>query len=85
VASAQARADLIASRARLVRAGDDQRRKLERNLHDGAQQRFVSVVLKLRLSDALAFPVPESRAARYRGLIGKEVLFGLRPEHITGV
>ena len=39
--------------------------------------------LKLRLSDALAFPVPESRAARYRGLSGKDVLFGLRPEHIT--
>jgi multiple sugar transport system ATP-binding protein len=27
--------------------------------------------------------VPESRSARYRGLIGKDVLFGLRPEHIT--
>ena len=39
--------------------------------------------LKLRLSDALAFPVPEGRTARYRGLIGKDVLFGLRPEHIT--
>jgi PAS domain S-box-containing protein len=50
VASAQARADLIASRARLVRAGDEQRRRLERNLHDGAQQRFVSVVLRLRLA-----------------------------------
>src|SRR4051812_45886963 len=42
VASAQARADLIASRARLVKAGDEQRRRLERNLHDGAQQRLVS-------------------------------------------
>jgi multiple sugar transport system ATP-binding protein len=39
--------------------------------------------LKVGLSDALAFPVPEGRTARYRGLIGKEVLFGLRPEHIT--
>jgi PAS domain S-box-containing protein len=52
VASAQARADLIASRTRLVKAGDEQRRRLERNLHDGAQQRFVSVVLKLRLARA---------------------------------
>ena len=42
VASAQARADLIASRARLVEAGDEQRRRLERNLHDGAQQHLVS-------------------------------------------
>src|SRR5256885_6087877 len=40
VASAQAREDLTASRARLVKAGDEQRRKLERNLHDGAQQRL---------------------------------------------
>ena len=50
VASAQARADLIASRARLVEAGDDQRRRLERNLHDGAQQHLVSVALKLRVA-----------------------------------
>jgi PAS domain S-box-containing protein len=62
VASAQARADLIASRARLVRAGDDQRRRLERNLHDGAQQRFVSVVLKLRLARARLTSHPEATA-----------------------
>jgi signal transduction histidine kinase len=49
VASAQAREDLIASRARLVKAGDEQRRRLERNLHDGAQQRLVSVALQLRM------------------------------------
>jgi PAS domain S-box-containing protein len=52
VASAQARADLIASRARLVKAGDEQRRRLERNLHDGAQQRLVSVAVQLRLARA---------------------------------
>ncbi len=52
VASAQARADLIASRARLVKAGDEQRRRLERNLHDGAQQRLVSVALTLRVARA---------------------------------
>jgi signal transduction histidine kinase len=52
VASAQARADLIASRARLVKAGDEQRRRFERNLHDGAQQRLVSVALMLRLAQA---------------------------------
>jgi PAS domain S-box-containing protein len=54
VASAQARADLIASRARLVQTGDEQRRRLERNLHDGAQQRLVSVALQLRLARARA-------------------------------
>jgi PAS domain S-box-containing protein len=50
VASAQARADLNASRARVVRAGDEQRRRLERNLHDGAQQHLVSVAVKLRVA-----------------------------------
>ena len=50
VASAQARADLIASRTRLVKTGDEQRRRLERNLHDGAQQRLVSVALMLRIA-----------------------------------
>jgi PAS domain S-box-containing protein len=50
VASAQARQDLNASRARLVNAGDEQRRRLERNLHDGAQQRLVSLALTLRLA-----------------------------------
>ena len=52
VASAQARDDLRSSRARIVKAGDDQRRKLERNLHDGAQQRLVSLSLQLRVARA---------------------------------
>ena len=56
VASAQARADLIASRARVVQAGDEQRRRLERNLHDGAQQRLVSVALTLRVARARLEP-----------------------------
>jgi signal transduction histidine kinase len=38
------------SRARIVRAGDAARRRLERNLHDGAQQRLVSLGLTLRLA-----------------------------------
>jgi signal transduction histidine kinase len=44
--------ELEASRQRIVAAGDDARRKLERNLHDGAQQRLVSVSLSLRLAQA---------------------------------
>ena len=39
--------------------------------------------LTIRLSDKLSFRVPESRAARYRGHTGKDLLFGLRPEHVT--
>ena len=59
VASAQARADLIASRARLVEAGDEQRRRLERNLHDGAQQHLVSVAVKLRVARSQLEAKPE--------------------------
>ncbi len=50
LSNAQARADLAASRARIVQAGDSERRRLERNLHDGAQQRLVSLALMLRLA-----------------------------------
>jgi PAS domain S-box-containing protein len=63
VASAQAREDLHASRARVVKAGDEQRRKLERNLHDGAQQRLVSVALKLRTVRAQFGSNPAGAAA----------------------
>ena len=44
--------ELEASRARIVEAQDDARRRLERNLHDGAQQRLVSISLSLRLAQA---------------------------------
>ncbi len=51
IAAATTRADLIASRARIVAAADDARRRLERDIHDGAQQRLVSLGLKLRLAE----------------------------------
>jgi PAS domain S-box-containing protein len=44
--------ELRRSRARIVEAGDSERRRLERNLHDGAQQRLVSLSLALRLAQA---------------------------------
>ena len=50
IASAQSRAELMASRARIVAASDEARRRLERNLHDGAQQRAVSIGLRLHLA-----------------------------------
>jgi signal transduction histidine kinase len=46
----QTNEELRASRARIVAAGDAERRKLERNLHDGAQQHLVSLAVKLRLA-----------------------------------
>jgi len=48
ISNAQARADLAASRARIVAASDETRRRIERDLHDGAQQRLVSLGLQLR-------------------------------------
>src|SRR5215213_526698 len=78
VASAQARADLIASRARVVRAGDEQRRRLERNLHDGAQQRLVSVALMLRLAKARLGPEGEA-AAKLLDEALRELARGLHP------
>jgi hypothetical protein len=52
IANAATRAEIIASRARIVAAADDARRRLERDLHDGAQQRLVSLGLQTRLAEA---------------------------------
>jgi signal transduction histidine kinase len=52
IANADSRAQLTASRARIVAAADDARRRLERDLHDGTQQRLVSLGLELRMAEA---------------------------------
>ena len=44
--------EIRASRSRIVEAGDEARRRLERNLHDGAQQRLVALALSLRLAQS---------------------------------
>jgi PAS domain S-box-containing protein len=54
IANADNRAELIASRARLVAASDEARRRFERDLHDGVQQRLVSLVLELQGAQAMA-------------------------------
>ena len=54
--------DLAASRARIVTAGDVERRRLERNLHDGAQQRLVALSLALRIALSQARQRPGGRA-----------------------
>ena len=48
IANAEASAEVAASRARVVAAADQARRRIERDLHDGAQQRLVSLALQLR-------------------------------------
>jgi signal transduction histidine kinase len=52
IANADSRAQLAASRARIVAAGDESRRRIERDLHDGTQQRLVSLALELRAAEA---------------------------------
>lgn len=59
VASADARDELAASRLRIVEASDDERRRIERNLHDGAQQRLVALSVGLRLARAKIRSAPE--------------------------
>ncbi len=56
-------ADLRASRQRLVAAQDEERRRLERNLHDGAQQQLVALAVKQRLARDLVSRDPERAAA----------------------
>jgi signal transduction histidine kinase len=52
VANAQSRAELITSRARIVAASDEARRRIERDLHDGAQQGLLALALRLRSAAA---------------------------------
>jgi signal transduction histidine kinase len=59
IANATAQEEMRASRARIVRAADEARQKLERNLHDGAQQRLVSASISLRLATAKLPDAPE--------------------------
>jgi signal transduction histidine kinase len=60
--------DLRASRQRLVAAQDDERRRLERNLHDGAQQNLVAIKVKLSLVEMLRTRDPEKARATIIGL-----------------
>jgi PAS domain S-box-containing protein len=72
LSNAAAREELAASRARIVEAGDAERRRIERNLHDGAQQRLVSLSLHLRVAERkLASGDPDA---------GRELLAGANQE-----
>jgi signal transduction histidine kinase len=53
--------ELQASRQRIVTAQDEARRRLERNIHDGAQQQLVSLAVKARLAESLADRNPEGQ------------------------
>jgi signal transduction histidine kinase len=88
IANADTHAQLTASRARIVAAGDEARRRIERDLHDGAQQRLVSLGLKLRSAEASLPPdlgsVRKQLAEIVDGLTGvstdlQEISRGLHP------
>ena len=76
LANAEAHEQLTASRARIVQAGDAERQRLERNLHDGAQQRFVSLALGLRLAQSQLRADPAA-AAELLAQASEELALGL--------
>jgi signal transduction histidine kinase len=65
--------DLRASRARVVAAGDAERRRLERDLHDGAQQRLVSLSLALRLARTQLGPDQDAALTSGMDQAGQEI------------
>lgn len=65
IANADSRAQLAASRARIIAAADETRRRIERDLHDGAQQRLISLALQVRAAQA---EVPPELAELSAGL-----------------
>jgi signal transduction histidine kinase len=62
--------DLRASRQRLVTAQDEERRRIERNIHDGAQQQLVALTVQLRLLEQQVERDPGAAARTARGLQG---------------
>jgi signal transduction histidine kinase len=67
IANAQNRSDLLASRARVVAAADESRRRIERDLHDGAQQRLVTLALKLRSVQSATDKLDQARLSEQLG------------------
>ncbi|HYZ53387.1 MAG TPA: sensor histidine kinase, partial [Streptosporangiaceae bacterium] len=88
IANADAQAALAASRARIVATADQTRRRIERDLHDGAQQRLVSLALQLRAAQAAAPPGAGELVQQLDGVVGgltgvldelREIARGLHP------
>ncbi len=92
IANAEARAALTSSRSRIVATADATRRRFERDLHDGAQQRLVSLALDLRAAEAIAPPGADQHvhqldevAAGMNGVLDdlREIARGLHPAILT--
>ena len=84
IANTAARAELLASRARIVQSADEQRRRVVRDLHDGAQQRLVQAAMALQ-RDAPAEEVVQEALALTRSAIDelRELAHGLHPAILT--
>ena len=91
IANAETQAALTASRARIVATTDQTRRRIERDLHDGAQQRLVSLALQLREAQA-ALPAAGELAQRLEGAVAevngvleelREIARGIHPAVLT--
>jgi signal transduction histidine kinase len=91
IANAETQAALAASRARLVATTDQARRRIERDLHDGAQQRLVALALRLREAQA-ALPETGELSQRLDGAVSevngvleelREVARGIHPAILT--
>jgi signal transduction histidine kinase len=68
IANAEVQAALAASRARIVAAADETRRRIEHDLHDGAQQRLITLALRLREAQAAASSHADDLVARLDGV-----------------
>jgi signal transduction histidine kinase len=92
IANAESRAELKASRARIIASTDETRRRIERDLHDGIQQQLVSLLLELRSAQAIVpSEMEELRAHQARMEQGldfaltelREISSGIHPAILT--
>jgi signal transduction histidine kinase len=92
ISNIEARSDLAASRARIVAAADEERRRLVRDLHDGAQQRLVHTVVTLKLArraleneaqDAPALVTEALRQAEGATVELRELVHGILPSVLS--
>ncbi|HEX4680430.1 MAG TPA: GAF domain-containing protein [Gaiellaceae bacterium] len=76
ISNAENRSELTASRARVVAASDETRKRIERDLHDGIQQRLVSLALKIRMTETMT-PRPWNEIQRELSLLADDLVAAL--------